>query len=135
MSAFISIHGRLGRDPVERTAQKSGKIWCSASLVTQTGEEPPLWFDLVAFGKVAEALAKHAKGEPVAVSGRLQLNVWADAEEKKHERLQVVADAIVSARTARPAGKRKERAADRHDASAEPKANQSERDLNDEIPF
>jgi len=39
----------------------------------ETGEET-LWLSVLAFGRVAEDPARHAKGDPVSVSGRLNLN-------------------------------------------------------------
>lgn len=110
MSAQIAAYGRLGADPVQRQSQ-SGKPWATASLAVQIGEgddAPPQWFQLVAFGRSAETLARHAKGDLVSVSGRLQLNRWQDRDGKDHERLQIVADAVLSARSVRPGGRKRE---------------------------
>jgi single-strand DNA-binding protein len=110
MSAQIAAYGRLGADPVQRQSQ-SGNPWATASLAVQIGEgddAPPQWFQLVAFGRVAETLARHVKGDLVSVAGRLQLNRWRDREGTDHERLQIVADAVLSARSVRPGGKKRE---------------------------
>lgn len=109
MSAQVAAYGRLGADPVQRQSQ-AGNPWATASLAVQLGEgddAPPQWFQLVAFGCVAETLARHAKGDIVSVAGRLQLNRWQDRDGKDHERLQIVADAVLSARSVRPGGGRK----------------------------
>ena len=109
MTAQIAAYGRLGADPAQRQSQ-AGKLWVTASLavaLTDGDEAPPQWFQLVAFGRVAETLARHAKGDLVSVAGRLQLNRWRDGDGKDHERLQIVADAVLSAKSVRPAGGRR----------------------------
>lgn len=109
MTAQISAYGRLGADPAQRQSQ-AGKLWVTASLavaLADDAEAPPQWFQLVAFGRVAEVLARHAKGDLVSVSGKLQLNRWQDRDGKDQERLQVIADAVMSAQTVRPAGGRR----------------------------
>lgn len=111
MTAQIAAYGRLGADPVQRASQ-AGKPWATASLAVQIAEgddAAPHWFQLVAFGRMAELLARHAKGDLVSVAGRLQLNRWQDRDGASHERLQIVADTLISARSARPrGGKRRE---------------------------
>ncbi len=85
-------------------------MWVTASLAVALADDdnaPPQWLQLVAFGRVAETLARHAKGDLVSVSGRLQLNRWQDRDGKDHERLQVIADTVLSAKTTRPAGGRR----------------------------
>ena len=111
MSAQIAAHGRLGGDPVQKQSQ-AGNPWATSSLAVSIGEgddAPPQWFQLVAFGRMAETLARHAKGDLVSVAGRLQLNRWQDRDGKDHERLQIVADSVISAKSVRPGGgKRRE---------------------------
>ena len=109
MTAQIAAHGRLGADPAQRQSQ-AGKPWTTASLAVALADDtdaPPQWFQLVAFGRVAETLARHAKGDLVGVSGRLQLNRWRDSDGKDHERLQIVADTVMSAESVRPTGGRR----------------------------
>lgn len=108
-SAYIALHARLGGDPVQRQSQ-SGNAWATASLAANLDQEqsdsPPQWFGLVAFGKVAETLCRHAKGDLVSVSGRLQMNRYRDREGNDREQLQIVADTVISARSVRPGGRR-----------------------------
>lgn len=114
MTAQIAAYGRLGTDPEERQSQ-AGKTWASTSLacqITDNGDQgedgmPPQWFRVVAFGRVAETLARHSKGDLVSVSGRLTMNRWRDREGNDREQLQIVADTVVSARSVRPGGHRK----------------------------
>ena len=104
---LASVYGRLGQDP--RSIQtKSGKPMSVSSiaveLATRDGQAATQWLGVVAFGGVAESLAKHAKGDPVGVSGRVQQNAYAKQDGTKVVELQIVADSIVSARTVRPGG-------------------------------
>ena len=76
MSAQIAAYGRLVADP-RAIETRSGKAVTAVRLAAsvecrdgagETGEET-LWLSVLAFGCVAEDLARHAKGEPVSVSG------------------------------------------------------------------
>ncbi len=101
MSGYVNLRGRLGKDPVSRSTA-SGKNMVTASLAVSLQAKQSnvvQWFDLVAFGRCADALSQHGKGDAVAVFGTLQLNVWEkDGTERKD--LSVVLDAVLSARRA-----------------------------------
>ena len=110
MSSQIAIHGRLGADPVQRTAS-NGKVWATASIavtvdVAAKDSDPETeWFNLVAFGRVADDLCRHHKGDMLSAAGKLQVNTWKDKTTGADRRQwQVVADSLVSARTVRPGG-------------------------------
>lgn len=107
-----AIYGRLGGDP-KSIETSSGKPMTVASVAVDVGERnvedpAPEWIGVVAFGRHAEALAKHAKGECVAVSGRVQRNRWTDRDGNERVQLQVIADTLISARTVRPTVKRRQ---------------------------
>jgi single-strand DNA-binding protein len=76
MSLHASAYGRLGQDPKTITT-KAGKPMASASLACDVtpyghdGDAVSVWVNVVAFGQVAEALQRHAKGDMLAVMGRL----------------------------------------------------------------
>jgi single-stranded DNA-binding protein len=129
----VSCYGRLGQDP-RSIETKSGKPMCVCSIavdvVDRTGSACTQWLGVVAFGGVADNLARHAKGDPIGVSGRVQQNSYTKGDGSSVTELQIVADNIVSARTVRPGGKKKITNGDRSAAPAEPHP-----DLNDEIPF
>ena len=69
----------------------------------ETGEET-LWLSVLAFGRVAEDLARHAKGEPVSVNGRVRLERYQSRDGEERETWQVLADSVVSSRSVRPRG-------------------------------
>ncbi len=60
------------------------------------------WLGVIAFGKQADALAKHQKGDLVSVVGNMQINQWTGQDGGTQQGYQVLADSVISARTARP---------------------------------
>ncbi len=108
MTAQMATYGRLGNDP-RSIDTKSGKPMAVASVAVDVGDSSdedaaPEWFGVVAFGGLAERLLQHGKGECISVSGRLQRRTYQDRSGEQRSQLQVVADNLVSARTARPSG-------------------------------
>ena len=71
---LVSIYGRLGKEP--RSIETAKLPMCVSSvaveLLDRNGDSTTQWFGLVAFGKVADMLAKHSKGELIAASGQGQ---------------------------------------------------------------
>nr|WP_236039775.1 single-stranded DNA-binding protein [Klebsiella michiganensis] len=60
---------------------------------------------VIAFGKQADALANHRKGDLVSVAGNMQLNQWTGQDGAAQQGYQVIADSVLSARAVRPGGK------------------------------
>ena len=112
---YLAAYGRLVADP-RAIETRSGKPMTAARLAAnvecrdgagETGEET-LWLSVLAFGRVAEDLARHAKGDPVSVSGRVRLERYVAGDGDERETWQVLADAVVSSRSVRPTGGRRE---------------------------
>ena len=162
-NATLAVYGRLGSDPREFETRKGGAM-ATASLAVdvpdrsqgaEDGATETLWLRVTAFGRVAESLAQHAKGDPVSASGRLQFSRWTDRDGDEREQWAIVADALVSARTVRPGGRRKSKGdgngRDRDDvrsrgegagwpgvtepAPASSPASSAPADFDDDIPF
>lgn len=81
MTAQISAYGRLVADPQTRTTGKGtnmAMVRLAVSLPCNAAEdgEATFWLGVIAFGKQADALAKHRKGELVSVAGNMQINQW-----------------------------------------------------------
>lgn len=110
MTAQISAYGRLVADPQTRTTN-SGTSMTMARLAVALpcnaaeNGEATFWLGVIAFGKQADALAKHQKGELVSVAGNMQLNQWTGKDGGTQQGYQVLADSVISARTVRPGGK------------------------------
>ncbi|CAI2022646.1 MULTISPECIES: single-stranded DNA-binding protein [Serratia] len=79
-----------------------GRLVVSLPCHSAENGEAPFWLGVVAFGKQADALARHSKGDMVSVSGNMQVNQWTAQDGSTASGYQVVADSVVSARTVRP---------------------------------
>ena len=111
--AALSVYGRLTSDPriIETrtgTAMTAGRL-AVALPCRENGEdgEATLWIGIVAWGELAESLAKHVKGDMVSASGRLKINRYTNRDGEAKEELNILADGLVSARTIRPGGAQK----------------------------
>ena len=105
-----SIHGRAGSDPVSGST-KAGKPMCRVNIavdVTPGNAEATetLWVTIMGFGHVAEALARAAKGEMVTAQGRLTRGHYTGRDGTERESWTLLADAVLTTRSARPAGRR-----------------------------
>ncbi|EEW2536528.1 single-stranded DNA-binding protein [Escherichia coli] len=67
-----------------------------------------MWLSVLAFGRQAEALARHQKGELVSVAGNMQVSQWTGQNGKTRQGWQVIADSVISTQTVRPGGSRRE---------------------------
>ena len=114
MTMQASVHGRLGKDPRSIQTQSGTAMTTAPIAVTipaskADAEPTTLWFNVVAFGKLAELLLRHQSGETLNVAGTVQVSRWADQNGEAREQLQIIADSIISARTTRPSvGKKKQ---------------------------
>ncbi|EFL9325212.1 single-stranded DNA-binding protein, partial [Escherichia coli] len=66
-----------------------------------------LWLSVIAFGKQADYLAKHQKGDVASVSGTIQVSQWTGQNGETRQGYQVIADSVISASAARPGGSRR----------------------------
>ena len=93
----ISLMGRLTREPELRYTQ-SGTAVCSFALAVerdfagQGSKRETDFIDIVAWGRTGEFAEKHfAKGQLVALTGRLQIRDWTDKDGHKRRSAEVVA--------------------------------------------
>ena len=114
MTAHISAHGRLARDPQQRET-KAGKpmtlasIACDVSAHNAEGDQETMWLSLMAFGDQAAVLARCKAGEAVSVIGRLTRSRYLkDGVER--ESWSCLIDGLLTTRSARP-GQRSAKAA------------------------
>ena len=97
----ILLIGNLGSDP-EMRYMPSGKKTAQFSLATNRkykveGEirEETEWFQIVAFGRLAEICGEFLKkGKPVFIEGHVHTSNWIDSAGQKHYRTQIVADGM-----------------------------------------
>lgn len=142
MTIIASVHGRAARDGELRESQ-SGKTWCRVSVACEAGTDRESgdalvqWVTIVGFGRVAEELARVEKGQTVSAIGRMELSRWTGQDGQARESLQLIADAIVTARSARPGGRRPKDNGDRGDYGASHRAQEPSGGVpfDDEISF
>ncbi|EKK2770379.1 single-stranded DNA-binding protein [Escherichia coli] len=112
MTAQIAAYGRLVDDPqVKQTsngtpmtlARMAVSLPCSQA---QDGQAT-LWLSVLAFGKQADQLAGHEKGNVISVSGVMQVSQWTGQDGGTRQGYQIIADSVISAKTVRPGGSRR----------------------------
>lgn len=106
-----AAYGRLGIDPKSITT-KTGTAMSAASLavelVDRNSEDPATeWLSVICFGRTADALLKHAKGDLISIAGRVQLNSYKAKDGSSRRELQIIADSVISSKSVRPGGKRR----------------------------
>lgn len=111
MTAQISAYGRLIADVQARTTSTNKQISFTRMAVTlpcQKAEsgEATFWLAITAFGKQAELLARHQKGDLLSVAGNMQISQWTGSDGETQTGYQVIADHVMSARTVRSGGKK-----------------------------
>ena len=105
-----SIHGRIGSDPT-RTTTANGKDMTRLSVAVDVAgwnaeTDETCWVSILAFGKVAETLARAAKGESLTAQGKLTRGRYTGKDGQERESWTLTADAVLTLRSARP-GQRK----------------------------
>lgn len=130
-----AIRGRLGADPVERTTS-GGKTMVTVNVAVSVNrygaEDDTQWFGLAAFGKTADVLARHAKGDLVNAFGKITRSRYTGKDGSPRESWQMTVDQVISARTVRPAGKKKRESGDGAPSRA---SDGGASGFDDEIPF
>jgi single-strand DNA-binding protein len=94
--ARVVLVGNLGADPDEFSAGCRFSVAVN-ERVKKDGEwaEAVSFFDVTAFGKLAEPIVKWLKkGSPVAVDGRLRQERWTDKNDQKRYSVKVIADSV-----------------------------------------
>lgn len=100
MLNHIAIMGRLVSDP-ELKVTNSGKkvcgfrIACDRDYADADGNRNADFVDCVAWRGTAEFLTRNfRKGQPILVSGRLQVREYTDKDDNKRRAVEVVADQL-----------------------------------------
>ncbi|SWC18229.1 single-stranded DNA-binding protein [Klebsiella pneumoniae] len=85
MAAQNSAYGWLVADPETRTTGKGtsmamARLAVSLPCNAAADGQATFWLGVLAFGKQADALARHVKGDLVSVAGNMQLNQWTEQD-------------------------------------------------------
>lgn len=102
--AHITIMGNLGRDPEVQVAKSGNKftrlsVAVNKQIMTEEGaQSQAVWYEVVCFGKTAEALEKFAqKGSKVLVTGKPEPQTYTDKSGNLRYKIQVIASDVVVA--------------------------------------
>ncbi|EOS1793764.1 single-stranded DNA-binding protein [Escherichia coli] len=112
MTAQIAAYGRLVDDPQVKQTSKGTPMTLARMAVSlpcsqaQDGQAT-LWLSVLTFGKQADQLAGHEKGNVISVSGTMQVSQWTGQNGETRQGYQVIADSVISAKTVRPGGSRR----------------------------
>jgi single-strand DNA-binding protein len=90
----VSFTARLTRDPdmVDPTAETPV---CNLRVAIDRRGDGAVFVDVKTFGPQATACADYlSKGNPVAITGRLELAEWQAKDGSKRSRLYVIADRV-----------------------------------------
>lgn len=94
----VTLMGRLTRDPDIRMTQSGTKaanfaLACERDYAPQGQDKVTDFFDIATFGKTADFVGQYfAKGQLVAVKGRLQQRDWTDKQGNKRRTTEILAD-------------------------------------------
>jgi hypothetical protein len=98
MACRAILVGSLAKPPVEKIG-KSGKPFAILS-VRETGVEPARWFSVILFGDgVPDVLSLHV-GDPIALAGSPDAEVYAPEGGEARVSWKFIADAVLTARKA-----------------------------------
>lgn len=94
----VILMGRLARDPDVRMTQNGTTaanftLACERDYAPQGQDRETDFFDIVAFRNTADFVGQYfAKGQLVAVKGRLQQRDWTDKQGNKRRTTEILAD-------------------------------------------
>lgn len=85
MTAQIAAYGRLVADPQLKTTSKGTQMAMASMAVPLPCSQADdgtamMWLSVLAFGRQADALAKHHKGELVSVAGNMHVRPFKTGE-------------------------------------------------------
>jgi len=95
----VKLIGNLCRDPELKYTQSGVALWKVPLAVPRSYKKGETWekdtsfFDIEAWGKLAEILNGMAKGQRVLVIGELRQEQW-EKDGQKHSKVKVVASAV-----------------------------------------
>lgn len=112
MTAHIAAHGRLVVDVQSKTISNGNSMAFTRLAVALPcrdvdSGELTFWLAVTAFGKQADYLLKHQKGDLISVSGNMQASQWKGNNGVMQTGYQMVAESVISAKTVRPGGRKK----------------------------
>ncbi len=97
----VLLIGRLTKDPVIKylpsgtAVTEFGVVWNRRYRQGEDWKEESHFFDIKAFGSLAEDLAERlSKGYQVVIEGRLSQDRWTGQDGKNYSRVRIIAEAV-----------------------------------------
>ena len=134
MTAQLAAHGRLVAE-VQTKTTGNGTCMAFARMAvplpcrTSDNGETTMWLGITAFGKQADFLSRHQKGDLISVSGAMQINQWTGQDGTSQSGYSLVAESIISARTVRGGGRKPAKTGGANPPPA------GSGDFSDDVPF
>jgi len=101
-TATVGLVGKLATDPELRFSQ-NGKPYARTKLTVETpivpgdwkGEKRSDWYDVIAFGSLAENLCESVKrGDRVVVTGRHETETWTGKDGTERATEKIICDGL-----------------------------------------
>lgn len=113
MTAQLAAHGRLVSDVQSKNTTNGNSMALARMAVSlpchgANDGQSTFWLAVTAFGKQADFLAKHVKGDLISVSGSMNISQWTGQDGQVNTAYQVLADSVISAKTVRSGGSRRQ---------------------------
>jgi single-strand DNA-binding protein len=87
----VTLVGNLTADPVLKQLNEDRKVCQLRVAVNDVKDQPPMFIDVATFGAQADACAKYlAKGQAIAVTGRLVYREWEADDGTRRSRHHIV---------------------------------------------
>ena len=96
MTCRAILAGSIAKPPVEKIG-KSGKPFAIVSI-RETGIEPARWWSAIVFGDAAQDVLRLNVGDPVALAGSPDAEVYTPAGGEPRVSWKFTADAVLTAR-------------------------------------
>jgi len=122
----VKLIGNLCRDPELKYTQSGVALWKVPLAVPRSYKKGDVWeketsfFDIEAWGKLAESLNGMSKGQRVLVIGELRQEQW-EKDGQKHSKVKIVASAVEKM--------------ERYQASEKVASQNANADFTDDVPF
>jgi Single-strand binding protein family len=98
MTCRAILAGSVAKPPVAKTG-KSGKPFAILS-VRETGVEPARWWSVILFGDGVQDVLRLNVGDPVALAGNVEAEVYTPEGGEARVSWKFTADAVLTARKA-----------------------------------
>lgn len=128
------VTGVLHDAPALKTSTAGNQF--AVAKLKDDSSQPAGWYSIVAFGELADTLAKMVKGDSLAVSGKLTLKTYTGNEGTTRIDASIVADQIATMRRKKKAAAQKaDQQQDQQDDRYHDQAEDQQFSYSDDIPF